>query len=138
MRFTFAIALLAAVTVAGRGGKNKTKTDDFIDFAVKNGKNYKNVDEFKKREGNFLKSEAECDTLNKKAEKLMKKRERRANKKAARKAAKFAVNFTSDLDDEEFKMLLGLSEVPDRRLLDEVVPEEDGRRHLADDIDWVA
>ena len=82
--------------------------------------------------------------MNEKAERMEKRRakkQRRADKKArrqAKKLAKFANNFTSDLEDEEFKMLLGLSELPERRLLDDVVSEEDGRRHLAADIDWVA
>jgi len=79
--------------------------------------------------------------MNERAEKLEKKRARRADKKAkrqAKKLAKFANNFTSDLDDDEFSMMLGLSELPDRRLLDDVVSEEDSRRHLADNVDWVA
>ena len=46
MKFTLTLAVLAAVTLAK---KHKKETDDFIRWAHKENKNYKNVEEFKKR-----------------------------------------------------------------------------------------
>ena len=97
MKFTLTLAVLAAVTLAK---KHKKETDEFIDYAVKEMKNYKNVEEFKKRMDKFTKNHNYVEFLN---EEALSKNWR----------VHFVDNFTSDMDDDEYKKMLGL-----------VVPEE--------------
>ena len=97
MKFTLTLAVLAAVTLAK---KHKKETDDFIGYAVKEMKNYKNVEEFKKCKDKFTKNHNYVEFLNEKA--LSKKL-----------SVHFRDNFFSDMDDEEYEKMLGL-----------VVPEE--------------
>ena len=87
MKFTFALALLAAVSVANGA------TNDFIKWAVNNGKNYNNVNEFGARRDTFLGNHQKVQDL---------------NAKHAGKNVRFADNFMSDMTDDEFWGMLGL------------------------------
>ena len=65
MKFTLTLAVLAAVTLAKK--HNKKETDNFIGYAVKEMKNYKNVEEFKKCKDKFTKNHNYVEILNEKA-----------------------------------------------------------------------
>ena len=60
-------------------------------FAVKNQKSYKNVKEVEKRKENWKNAKFKVEDLNTKGG-----------------MATFAVNYTADLDDEEYILMLGL------------------------------
>ena len=105
MQTTFTFALVAAIAAA----------DQFADFTSKNGKSYGNVGEYEMRKAEFEKNHDKVEKMNKKNE---------------GKGVKFADNFTSDMTDEEFGAMLGLtlpSEGSDTRLLHS---EDDHARHL--------
>ena len=127
MKFTLTLAVLAAVTLAK---KHKKETDDFIFYAHKEMKNYKNVEEFKKRMDKFTKNHNYVEFLN---EEALSKNWR----------VHFVDNFTSDMDDDEYKKMLGLV-VPEGGLgassgplLQDIV-EPKGRSLQSDyNVDWV-
>lgn len=104
MKFTFALALLAAVSAANGA------TDGFINWAVANGKGYNNVDEFGFRKATFLGNQKKVQGL---------------NAKNAGKNVRFADNFMSDMTDDEFVGMLGLGDESDSgaRLLEDTVEE---------------
>ena len=105
MQTTFTFALVAAIAAA----------DQFADFTSKNGKSYGNVGEYEMRKAEFEKNHNKVEKMNKENE---------------GKGVKFADNFTSDMTDEEFGAMLGLtlpSEGSDTRLLHS---EDDHARHL--------
>ena len=111
MRFTFATALFATAVLAKNGGDNQD-TDDFVKFAVGQGKNYKNVDSFNKHKKNFRKNHKKVKQMNKE------------NKK---NNIEFGDNWTSDMDEVEFKDYLGLEAADDSegaRLLDDTFDKE--------------
>ena len=88
MKSNFILALLAAVSLA------RTDTDVFIQFTAEKSKSYKTIEEFKKRKETFEKNHQLVLALNK------------SNKG---QDVKFGDNFTSDWEDDEFKVMLGLA-----------------------------
>ena len=123
MHFTFTLALLAAVGLAKKDQKD-LGDDTFEKFTSKRGKNYKSVDEYNKRKGNWEENHAIVQELN--------ALNREGN-------VWFDDNDTSDMTEDEFKEMLGLN-IPvgasSARLLESTADE---RRHLQSmNIDWVA
>ena len=121
MKSNFILALLAAVSLA------RTDTDVFIQFTAEKSKSYKTIEEYRKRKETFEKNHQLVLALNKSNE---------------GQDVKFGDNFTSDWDDDEFKVMLGLdtSNVATKNvgLLDDTNDAEG--RHLQSflNVDWVA
>ena len=94
-----------------------------MDFAAKHNKSYKDTTELTKRKANFKTSKWKVESLN-----------------STGGYAAFDINFTSDLDDAEYKKMLGLSFDPTQvRKLEQNVEfenESHGRHLQATDIDW--
>jgi uncharacterized protein YxeA len=89
MKSTFALALLSPIVASISLAELETK--EFVNYAIQHGKNYKSVDEVNKRKGNWKNAKAKVENLNSNS----------GN-------ATFAVNFTADLDDDEYLSMLGL------------------------------
>ena len=131
MRFSFGLALLATAVIAkkGKGHKKADKVDkDFVKFAVKQGKQYKDVGEYKKRKECFDKNHAEVKDL---------------NKKNKGKNIEFADNYTSDMNEEEFNNMLGLASMQEggvkgASLIDDTVDGKGRNLQTDSNIDWVA
>ena len=104
MKFTVALAAVAALAFAsppGRRGAKDTQGDDerFLEFVAKKNKFPHSTEEFRRRKNNFLQAEGEVERLNKIS---------KAKKDAGMKnAAEFAMNWTADLDREEYLAMLG-------------------------------
>ena len=117
---TFALSCLAAAVVNAKPDEEK----EFLQWAAKEGKSYKTTEEFAKREKLWSQSKKDVDELN-------------ANPDSK---ARFALNFLSDLDDDELRSKMGNlegleeEEGEDRRMLEE---SREGRRlAIAGAIDW--
>ena len=118
MRQIFSLVLLSALTVA--------KSDDaaFIQFIAKHNKNYSNQIEMNRRKSNWKKSKWEVAELN-----------------SIGGTATYAVNFSGDMDDNEYRKILGLAADAANRNLEEspMLDDEADRRQLqttSPDIDW--
>ena len=88
MKSNFILALLAAVSLA------RTELDVFIEFTAEQSKSYKTIKEFNNRKETFEKNHQLVIALNKSHE---------------GQDVKFGDNFTSDWEDDEFKVMLGLA-----------------------------
>lgn len=91
---TIAIALVAAVASANNGNGNAYGKDpDFMDWAAKHNKSFKDKKDMDKREANFNASYWKVQELRQRHPKT-----------------RFELNIFSDLDEEEKDALLGLDE----------------------------
>ena len=124
MRQIFALALLSGFVLA----KKSNGDADFLNFAAKHGKNYKNQSEFSHRKDNWKLATWEVASLN-----------------ASSSTATYEVNFLADLDQSEKDKMLGISaaeaEALDngRVLAEDIVLEEEthGRElQAAGQYDW--
>lgn len=137
---TFAVALLFATVLVDakkdkkdKKNKNEIATDrgddaEFLDWAAKNNKNYKDSESIKVHKQKFKEAKMEVERLNTKV-------------KGKKNKAKFELNWLADLTDEEKQNLLGafedIGEGEGRRLADEWEPAQG--RHLqeaAGPINW--
>lgn len=127
---TFALALILAATYVDakkdKPEKDSNNSDDseFLSWAGKNGKSYKDSDEFALRKQNWKEAKAEVDELNSNSKK-----------------AKYELNFIADMTAEERQNLLGafedINEGEGRRLADEWEPMTHGRNlQVAGEVDW--
>jgi len=101
------------------------QSQEFQKFTAKYNKNYKNVVDFDGANNNWRKSKEKVRALN------------RANKG---KGVKFGDNWTSDLDDDEFRAMLGLDTqdlVPADQVGGGLEDISDERRMLYSAKDWV-
>ena len=104
MRQIFALALLSGFVLA----KNSNDDADFLNFAAKHGKNYKNQSEFSHRKNNWKLATWEVASLN-----------------ASSTTATYEVNFFGDLDQSEKDQFFGISAAEAEALQDGRVLEED-------------
>ena len=87
------ISLLCAGTFANASSGSLAEEDkDFFNFVAKNNKSYKKFSEMTKRKANWKKSKWNVEAMN-----------------SAKSLAVFDINNTADLDDDEYKLLLGFS-----------------------------
>ena len=89
MRQIFAIALLSCLAMADKKEKDD---EDFVKFASKHGKNYKNQAEFARRKANWKVAKWEVAALN-----------------ASSSTATYEINFLGDLDNSEKEKMYGIS-----------------------------
>ena len=109
MKEIIALAFLSSLTMA-----DKKDDEDFVKFALKHGKNYKNQSEFARRKANWKAAKWEIAALN-----------------ASSSTATYEINFLGDLDKSEQDKMYGISatEAEDswhaRRELQEDVPVDE-------------
>ena len=105
MQHTFAIALMAGAASAGptngfglgASGQNKLQNDpEFLDFAAKYNKDVRDLGAFERKQNRYHKNKNEINDHN--------------NKQTGKgpRALRLAVNWTADLEPEEYLNLLGL------------------------------
>ena len=104
MRSLFTIGCLISVASARRWASKRVAVqpgDDpqFVKFAAENNKNYRDTTDFRRRESNW-----------KQSDELIKKTNAKADSKKDGRALKLAHNHLSDLEEDEYLALLGLSE----------------------------
>ena len=105
MKEIIALAFLSSLTMAA-----KKDDEDFVNFALKHGKNYKNQSEFARRKANWKAAKWEVAALN-----------------SSSSTATYEINFLGDLDNSEKEKMYGIS----------VAEAEDSwhaRRELEEDI----
>ena len=109
MKEIIALAFLSSLTMAA-----KKDDEDFVNFATKHGKNYKNQSEFARRKANWKAAKWEVAALN-----------------SSSSTATYEINFLGDLDNSEKEKMYGISaaEAEDswhaRRELEEDIGLED-------------
>ena len=84
--------LCAGIFASASSGSLAEEDKDFFNFVAKNNKSYKHFSEMTKRKANWKKSKWSVEAMN-----------------SVKSQAVFDINNTADLDDDEYRLMLGLS-----------------------------